>query len=95
MPDDDLAKHGIRLAARPLDESEPPEKPSERPNETALVAFLRRTNRVCAYVCLGVGAAIFFTDFEPVGLAILFVAAALLLVEFENSLAGPPDRKTG
>ena len=93
MSDDDLAQLGIRLAARPANDGGSPEEASRVPAQSAIGRFLQRTHRVLGFVGLGVGAALMFGDLDPVGLAIIFVAVAVLLAEFEDVLCAPPNQR--
>ena len=93
MSDDDLAQHGVRPAARPANDTASPEETSPVPAESSIGKLLQRTNRVCGFAGLGVGAALMFADLQPVGLAMIYVAVALLLDEFEDVLCGPPNQR--
>ena len=92
MSNDDLAKHGIRPAARPTSDAPAPDGESRLPVENPLGRFLQRANRVCGFAGLGVGVALLFADLQPAGLAIIFVAVAVLLAEFEDLVCGPPNQ---
>ncbi len=94
MSDDDLAQRGIRLAARPANDTGSPEQTSRVPGESSRGKSLQRTNRVCKFAGLGVGVALMFADLQPVGLAIVFAAVAVLLAEFEDVVCGPPNQRS-